>query len=53
MEGDFSGLNLVCILYAGMQRIAPGQDVGMDLSREYEAAVGLHSGRESATASGK
>jgi tetratricopeptide (TPR) repeat protein len=38
MEGDFSGLQLVCYMYVAFQMIAPGSDVGFDLSREYEMA---------------
>jgi tetratricopeptide (TPR) repeat protein len=38
MEGDFSGLQLVCHMYVAFQMIAPGADVGFDLSREYEMA---------------
>ena len=36
--GEFTGLQLVCSMYVGFQRISPGADVGFDLSREYEAA---------------
>jgi len=45
LPGDFSGLHLVSIMYAAFQRIAPGTDVGIDLSREYAQAVALHEGR--------
>jgi Tfp pilus assembly protein PilF len=36
--GEFTGLQLVCYMYAGFQRISPGADVGFDLSQEYTAA---------------
>jgi tetratricopeptide (TPR) repeat protein len=36
--GEFTGLQLVCYMYAGFQRISPGADVGFDLSQEYAAA---------------
>jgi tetratricopeptide (TPR) repeat protein len=38
LEGEFSGLAMVCFLYVAMQRMAPGTDVGFDLSAEYEQA---------------
>jgi hypothetical protein len=36
-----SGLELVCIMYAGMKAIAPEADAGFDLAAEYEAAVSM------------
>ncbi len=39
LPGKFSGLHLVSIMYVGMQAIAPGEDAGIDLSREYSAAL--------------
>lgn len=42
LSGDYSGLQLVCILYVGLKHIAPDQDIGFDLSREYAAAISLH-----------
>lgn len=41
LGGDFSGLQLVCYLYAAIQQFAPGTDVGFDLSKEYGAAKEL------------
>ena len=41
MPGEFSGLNLLCLMYVGFQRIEPGMDIGFDLRREYEAARGM------------
>ena len=38
LPGKFSGLHLVAIMYAAFQQIDPTVDVGIDLSREYEAA---------------
>ena len=35
----FSALNLVAILFVGMQLVQPGTPVGADFSREYEAAL--------------
>jgi hypothetical protein len=31
-----SALQVVCILYVGMQLLLPGQDAGIDFAREYE-----------------
>lgn len=39
LPGEFSGLQLVSMMYAGFQQVAPGTDVGIDLAREYEAAA--------------
>jgi tetratricopeptide (TPR) repeat protein len=38
LPGEFSGLSLVCHQYAAFKRFAPEMDIGIDLSREYEAA---------------
>lgn len=39
LGGEFTGLHLVCMMYAAVQQFAPQQDVGIDLSAEYEAAL--------------
>ena len=41
LPGDFSGMHLVSLMYTAFQRVAPGTDVGIDLSREYAQAVAL------------
>ena len=41
LQGEFSGLAMVCFLYVVMQQIAPGAEVGMDLSQEYQQAKQL------------
>ena len=41
LPGEFSGLHLVSLMYAAFQQIAPGTDVGIDLSAEYAAAKEL------------
>ena len=33
MEGNFSGLYLVCLQYVAFQQFAPEQDIGFDLTR--------------------
>jgi tetratricopeptide (TPR) repeat protein len=41
LPGQFSGLQLVALMYVGFRRIAPGLDAGIDLSKEYEQATEL------------
>ena len=41
-----SALEAACIYYAGVQLLLPGQDPGLDLSREYQLAQGM-AGEES------
>lgn len=38
LPGSFSGLQLLCIEYAGFKLIDQSVDIGLDLSKEYEAA---------------
>jgi hypothetical protein len=38
LDGEFSGLAMVCYLYVAMQRLAPGKNIGFDVSVEYEQA---------------
>ena len=38
LPGEFSGLQIVCLMYVGFQMVAPGTDVGIDLTDEYTAA---------------
>jgi len=38
----FSGLQLMCLMYAGFKRIAPEQDLGMDLEGPYKTALQLY-----------
>jgi tetratricopeptide (TPR) repeat protein len=40
-EELFSGLQLMCLMYAGFKRIAPDQDTGMDLNEPWVAALEL------------
>jgi len=46
LPGDFTGLHLVSLMYVGFERIAPGHDMGFDLSDEYAAARQLFSQQE-------
>ena len=41
MPGDFSGLQLVSLMYVGMKLFDPKADFGIDLSKEYDAALRL------------
>jgi tetratricopeptide (TPR) repeat protein len=38
LPGEFTGLQLVCYMYAGFKQIQPDLDIGIDLSKEYELA---------------
>jgi tetratricopeptide (TPR) repeat protein len=38
LDGDFSGLAMVCYLYVAMQRMSPGTNIGFDVASEYEQA---------------
>jgi Flp pilus assembly protein TadD len=42
LPGSYSGLQLVSLMYVGWKRLQPEEDVGFDLSKEYEAALSLH-----------
>lgn len=41
MEGQFSGLHLLCYMYVGFRQIDPTVDIGTDLAAEYEAAEAM------------
>jgi tetratricopeptide (TPR) repeat protein len=41
LPGKFSGLHLCSIMYAAFKQFAPGEDVGIDFSKEYEAAISM------------
>ena len=41
LPGEFSGLNLLCHEYVAFQKFAPNQDIGFDLSAEYQSALSL------------
>ena len=46
LPGEFTGLRLVSYMYAGFKKIAPGQDIGIDLSKEYDMAMKLFESEE-------
>lgn len=37
--GEFTGLQLVAIMYVGLKRLAPDADPGIDLAKEYAQAL--------------
>ena len=39
LPGKYSGLHLCSIMYAAFKQFAPNEDVGIDFSKEYEAAL--------------
>lgn len=41
LEGEFTGLQLICYMYAGFKKIDSSLDVGVDLSDEYSTALKL------------
>ena len=41
LEGEYPGLQLVCLMYAGFQIIDPSLDIGVNLSKEYQFAKKL------------
>jgi Flp pilus assembly protein TadD len=47
LPGSFSGLHLVCLMYVGFKIVAPAQDIGFDLSKEYATAQALHGQKRS------
>jgi len=46
LEGEYTGLQLVCYMYAGFKRIDQPLDVGIDLSKEYQFAMKLFSSED-------
>jgi Flp pilus assembly protein TadD len=41
LPGKFSGLHLCSIMYAAFRQFAPGENVGIDFSKEYDAAISM------------
>ena len=39
LDGDFSGLELLCLMHVGFQQLQPGGDCGSGLDQEYELAL--------------
>jgi tetratricopeptide (TPR) repeat protein len=38
LDGEFDGLYIACLFYAAAQEVTPGEDIGIDFSREYQKA---------------
>ena len=45
-DRKFSGLHLMCLMYAGFKRVAPEHDVQMDLNDPFLTALQLHKNGE-------
>jgi hypothetical protein len=45
IPGEFTGLQLMSLMYVAFKQIAPEQDIGFDLSQEYDAALQLRGAR--------
>jgi hypothetical protein len=41
-DQKFSGLHLMCLMFAGFKRVAPEHDVGMELEEPFLTALQLH-----------
>lgn len=46
LAGTYSGLHLLCIMYAAFKVIAPNESIGFDVSKEYELAKVMHGANE-------
>jgi tetratricopeptide (TPR) repeat protein len=44
LEGSFSALQLLAHMYAGVKQLSPGDDPGVDFSKEYEQALSMRRG---------
>ncbi len=44
LDGDYSGLHALSLMYVGFRFIDPTADMGFDLTKEYEAAKGMFPG---------
>ncbi|MBK1621080.1 hypothetical protein CKO42_22180 [Lamprobacter modestohalophilus] len=42
LPGEFTGLQVVCMMHVGVKRLHPQLDSGMDIDQEYEAALALY-----------
>jgi tetratricopeptide (TPR) repeat protein len=38
LSGQYSGLHMICMMYVGFKIVAPTEDIGFDLSKEYALA---------------
>lgn len=42
MPGEFTALNIVCMMHVGIKKIDPGMGSGFDIDKEYEAALSMY-----------
>lgn len=45
MEGEFSALNLLCLMHVGVRSFDPGADTGTDLDKEYDIAKAMRANK--------
>ena len=50
--GEFSGLQIVCMMQVGLTILDPNMNTGMDLDKEYAAALALHTRKPGRSAAG-
>lgn len=46
LPGEYSGLQLLCLMFVAFKAVAPDRDIGFDVSREYQTAVAMHTARK-------
>ena len=46
IPGNYSGLNVVCILHTAVQKVSPGNDSGFDIQAEYDEALKLFNNKK-------
>ena len=44
LAGEFTALQVLCLMHVGIKQIDPGQGSGFDIDKEYETAVAMHGG---------
>ena len=42
LPGEFTGMHLMCLMFAAFRQVAPDSDIGFDLLAEYQAAQSMH-----------
>jgi tetratricopeptide (TPR) repeat protein len=42
LPGEFSGLQVICMMHVGLKKMNPEMGSGMDIDKEYEAALSLY-----------
>ena len=46
LPGEYSGLQLLCLMFVAFKAVAPDRDIGFDVAREYQTALALHTARK-------